>query len=49
MPAVIELKDIVKLMTETDRESFEGLLKEWYNRCGYSGHIVPVDFKNVVL
>jgi hypothetical protein len=32
MPAAIELKNIVKLMTETDRESFEGLLKEWYNR-----------------
>jgi len=32
MPTAIELKNIVKLMTETDRESFEGLLKEWYNR-----------------
>jgi len=32
MPAAIELKEIVKLMTETDRESFEGLLEEWHKR-----------------
>jgi len=32
MPAAIELKGIVKLMIETDRESFEGILKEWHKR-----------------
>ena len=32
MPSAIELKEIVKLMTETDRESFEGLLEEWYKQ-----------------
>jgi len=29
MPAAIELKQIVELMKQTDRESFEGALKEW--------------------
>ncbi len=28
-PAAIELKQIVELMKQTDRESFEGALKEW--------------------
>ena len=28
-PAAIELKQIVELMKQTDRESFEGVLKEW--------------------
>jgi len=32
MPAAIQLKNIVKLMTESDRESFEGNLKEWHKR-----------------
>ena len=30
--ASIELKEIVAIMTRTDRESFEGLLLEWYNK-----------------
>ena len=30
MPAAIELKQIVKLMVQTDKESFEGALREWH-------------------
>jgi len=30
MPASIELKQIVWLMPRTDKESFEGMLNEWY-------------------
>ena len=30
MPAAIELKQIVRLMVQTDKESFEGALREWY-------------------
>lgn len=30
MPAAIELKEITALMKQTDRESFEGALNEWY-------------------
>jgi hypothetical protein len=29
MPASVELKEIVHLMTKTDRESFEGVLNQW--------------------
>ncbi len=32
MPAAIDLKDIVGLMKQTDKESFEGALNEWYDR-----------------
>ncbi len=32
MPAAIELKDIVSIMTDTDKESFEGALQLWYNK-----------------
>lgn len=30
LPASIELKGIAKLMTRTDKESFEGVLNEWF-------------------
>lgn len=30
MPAAIELKQITEMMSQTDRESFEGALNEWY-------------------
>ena len=30
MPAAIELKQIAELMKQTDKESFEGSLNEWY-------------------
>ena len=30
MPAAIELKQIAELMKQTDKESFEGALNEWY-------------------
>ncbi len=30
LPASIELKEIVSLLKQTDKESFEGLLNEWY-------------------
>jgi hypothetical protein len=30
MPAAIELKEITSLMKHTDKESFEGALKDWY-------------------
>ncbi len=30
MPAAIELKEITALMKQTDRESFEGALNDWY-------------------
>lgn len=32
MPAAIELKEIVELMTRTDKESFEGALLLWHNK-----------------
>ena len=32
MPAVVEIKEVTFLMKQTDRESFEGALNEWYNR-----------------
>ena len=32
LPASIELKDIVSMMVQTDKESFEGALKQWYNK-----------------
>lgn len=32
MPAAIELKEITVLMKQTDRESFEGALNEWFHR-----------------
>ncbi len=32
MPASIELQGIVNMMKQTDRESFEGALKLWYNK-----------------
>jgi len=32
MPAAIELKEIVELMTHTDKESFEGALLIWHNK-----------------
>ena len=32
LPASIELKEIVKLMTRTDKESFEGALNEWFSK-----------------
>lgn len=32
MPAAIELKEITALMKQTDRESFEGALNEWFHR-----------------
>ncbi|MCP3873073.1 MAG: hypothetical protein GY699_07965 [Desulfobacteraceae bacterium] len=32
MPASIELKEIVALMKQTDKESFEGMLNEWHER-----------------
>ncbi len=32
MPASIELKDIVNLMTDTDKNSFKGALDEWVNK-----------------
>ena len=32
MPAAIELKEITALMKQTDKESFEGALNEWYDR-----------------
>ena len=32
MPAAIELKDVTAMMKQTDKESFEGALKEWHNR-----------------
>ena len=31
LQASIELNQVVKLMTKTDKESFEGALNEWYN------------------
>jgi hypothetical protein len=30
MPAAIELMDIVRMMKQTDKESFEGALKHWH-------------------
>lgn len=30
LPASIELKEIVRLMTHTDKESFEGALNDWF-------------------
>ena len=30
MPAAIELKELVRLMSNTDKESFEGGLNDWY-------------------
>ncbi len=30
LPASIELKEIVRLMTHTDKESFEGVLHDWF-------------------
>ena len=32
MGAAIELKEITALMKQTDKESFEGALNEWYDR-----------------
>lgn len=32
LPAGIELKQITQLLTETDKESFEGLISDWYNK-----------------
>ena len=32
LPASIELRDIVSVMTQTDKESFNGALKLWHNR-----------------
>ena len=32
MPAAIELKEITSLMKQTDKESFEGALNEWYDK-----------------
>lgn len=32
MPASIELKEITALMTQTDKESFEGALMQWHNK-----------------
>jgi len=32
MPAAIELKEIVALMKQTDKESFVGALEQWYKR-----------------
>ncbi len=34
LSAAIELKKIVKLMTKTDKESFEGALNEWFIKWG---------------
>jgi transposase-like protein len=32
LPASIELKEVVKLMSKTDKESFEGVLNEWFDK-----------------
>ncbi len=32
MPAAIELKELTSLMTETDKESFQGALNEWHDK-----------------
>jgi len=32
MPSAIELKEITALIKQTDKESFEGVLNEWYDR-----------------
>lgn len=32
LPASIELKEVVKLMSKTDKESFEGALNEWFEK-----------------
>jgi len=32
MPAAIELKEVTAMMKQTDKESFEGVLKEWHTR-----------------
>lgn len=32
MPAAIELKEITSLMKQTDKESFEGALNDWYTK-----------------
>ena len=32
MLAAIELIDVTAMMKQTDKESFEGALKEWHNR-----------------
>lgn len=32
LPASIELKELVRLLPKTDKESFEGALKEWFVR-----------------
>jgi hypothetical protein len=34
IPAAIELKEITAFMKQTDKESFEGVLKEWYIKWG---------------
>lgn len=34
MPAAIELRQIAELMKQTDKESFEGSLNEWYLKWG---------------
>lgn len=32
LPAAIELKELVRLLPKTDKESFEGALYEWFNK-----------------
>ena len=32
LQAAVELKELVNLMTKTDKESFEGALNEWFNK-----------------
>ena len=32
LPASIELKEIVRLMSKTDKESFDGALNEWFEK-----------------
>jgi len=32
LPAAVELKEIVGMMKDTDRESFEGALKDWHSK-----------------
>ena len=32
LPAAIELKELVEMLTKTDKESFEGGLDIWYNK-----------------
>ena len=32
LPASIELKELVAMMTKTDKESFEGGLQDWFNK-----------------